>query len=195
YRTIREPYRTILEAYEAFLVTLDDSKPERTAVLAKVDADFLKIFGLAVSIDQTGLRRLLCRKESERTLGSGLSSVSSANAGALIDINLNSINGQNQDGLLFIYRFDSLVDLRTDLTSGPKFAYLLCRLSAKPRGCGPSSSATGLRTTFSSVLTHIQPGGQGRWRALLDSIPDRHTPRAVVPVTGAVQGATLLRPL
>ncbi|GBP83419.1 hypothetical protein EVAR_62433_1 [Eumeta japonica] len=39
-----------MEEYEAMLATLDDSKPEHEAVLDKVDADFLRIFELADSI-------------------------------------------------------------------------------------------------------------------------------------------------
>ncbi|GBP43142.1 hypothetical protein EVAR_40582_1 [Eumeta japonica] len=60
-------YRTqFVEAYEALLATLDDSKPEQVAVLAKVDAAFIRISGF----DQIGLRRfspfLIVTKSLER---------------------------------------------------------------------------------------------------------------------------------
>ncbi|GBP92146.1 hypothetical protein EVAR_66637_1 [Eumeta japonica] len=62
---------------EPLLATLDDSKPEHEAVLAKVDPDFLQIFKLADSI-KLALVDLGCGKELERTAGPGRSSANSA---------------------------------------------------------------------------------------------------------------------
>ncbi|GBP00979.1 hypothetical protein EVAR_2275_1 [Eumeta japonica] len=73
-------YRTqVMEAYEALLATLNDSKTGHKAVLAKVDADYLKIFELTNSIKQA-FNDLRCGKESEHTAGCGSSSAYSDDA-------------------------------------------------------------------------------------------------------------------
>ncbi|GBP64302.1 hypothetical protein EVAR_88254_1 [Eumeta japonica] len=61
-------FSSFMKAYEALPSTLNDSKPEHEAILAKVDADFLRIFELADSINLTS-DDLGYGKESKRTAG------------------------------------------------------------------------------------------------------------------------------
>ncbi|GBP28769.1 hypothetical protein EVAR_19811_1 [Eumeta japonica] len=131
-------YRTqFMEAYEALLAISDDSKPEHEAVLVKMNVDFLRIFEIADSI-KLAFDDLGCGKKSEHAVGHSSNSASSADAGGLIShlptLSLTQISRLDQDWLLSINMFDSLVNSRTDLTAGQKFAYLLFCLSSEPKG-------------------------------------------------------------
>ncbi|GBP58572.1 hypothetical protein EVAR_40855_1 [Eumeta japonica] len=72
-----------MEAYEALLANLDDSKPKHESILTKVDANFLQIFELA-DTNKLTLDDSECGKKSERRAALGPSSASSTGAGELI---------------------------------------------------------------------------------------------------------------
>ncbi|GBP39610.1 hypothetical protein EVAR_26693_1 [Eumeta japonica] len=122
----------------ASLATLDDSKPEYETILAKEDADFLRIFELADSI-RLDFNNLGYGKESKRTVEHSSNSASSADAGGLISplptLSLTQFSGLDQEWLLLIIMFNILVNSRTNLTMGQNL-HICCTASQRTERFG-----------------------------------------------------------